>query len=89
MGNGRYRVRGDYLIEDLADRLKIDVGEPPEETIGGYVAARLQGDVQPGDKTELGDLQITVIEGQGFRVRWVMVVTQMPTVEEVEEQAQS
>ena len=22
LGNGRYRVRGDYLIEDLADRLK-------------------------------------------------------------------
>jgi CBS domain containing-hemolysin-like protein len=87
MGNGRYRVRGDYLIEDLADRLKIDVGEPPEETIGGYVAARLQGDVKPGDKTELGELQITVIEGQGFRVRWVMAVTQMPNVEEVEESA--
>ena len=24
LGNGRYRVRGDYLIEDLKDRLKID-----------------------------------------------------------------
>ncbi len=85
LGNGRYRVRGDYLIEDLADRLKIDVGEPPEETIGGYVAARLGGEVAPGDKTELGDLEITVIEGQRFRVRWVMVETQMPRVEEVEE----
>ena len=40
LGNGRYRVRGDYLIEDLADRLKVDVGEPAEETIGGYVAAQ-------------------------------------------------
>ncbi|HYR27560.1 MAG TPA: hemolysin family protein, partial [Thermoanaerobaculia bacterium] len=39
LGNGRYRVRGDYLIEDLADRLKIDLGEPEEETVGGYVAA--------------------------------------------------
>jgi CBS domain containing-hemolysin-like protein len=37
LGNGRYRVRGDYLIEDLADRLKIDLGEPEEETVGGYV----------------------------------------------------
>ena len=50
IGNGRYRVRGDYLIEDLADRLKIDVGEPAEETIGGYVAARLGREVAPGDK---------------------------------------
>lgn len=88
MGNGRYRVRGDYLIEDLADRLKIDVGEPAEETVGGYVAARLGREVQPGDKTELGDLQITVIEGQRFRVRWVIVEMPAPQVEEAEESAE-
>ena len=56
LGNGRYRVRGDYLIEDLADRLKVDVGEPAEETIGGYVAARLGREVVPGDRAQLGDL---------------------------------
>ena len=50
LGNGRYRVRGDYLIEDLADRLKVDVGEPAEETIGGYVQARLGREVHPGDR---------------------------------------
>lgn len=87
MGNGRYRVRGDYLIEDLADRLKIDVGEPAEETVGGYVAARLGREVQPGDKTELGDLHITVIEGQRFRVRWVIVEMSAPQIEEAEEGA--
>ena len=48
LGNGRYRVRGDYLIEDLADRLKIDLGEPEEETVGGYVAARLGREVHAG-----------------------------------------
>ncbi|HEX8617180.1 MAG TPA: hemolysin family protein [Thermoanaerobaculia bacterium] len=84
LGNGRYRVRGDYLIEDLADRLKIDVGEPEEETVGGYVAARLGREVTPGDKVELGDLAISVLEAERFRVRWVMVVTKTPpvTVEE-------
>jgi CBS domain containing-hemolysin-like protein len=87
LGNGRYRVRGDYLIEDLADRLKVDVGEPAEETIGGYVAARLGREVMPGDTTELGDLKITVVEGQRFRVKWVIVETQMPKVEEAEEKA--
>jgi CBS domain containing-hemolysin-like protein len=78
LGNGRYRVRGDYLIEDLADRLKIDVGEPEEETVGGYVAARLGREVSPGDKVELGDLAISVLEAERFRVRWVMVVTKTP-----------
>ncbi|HKB80942.1 MAG TPA: hemolysin family protein [Thermoanaerobaculia bacterium] len=83
LGNGRYRVRGDYLIEDLADRLKVDVGEPAEETIGGYVAARLEREIVPGDRTMLGELSIEVIDAEKFRVRWVIVQTQMPPVEEI------
>ena len=86
LGNGRYRVRGDYLIEDLADRLKIDLGEPEEETVGGYVAARLGREVVAGDRVELGDLTITVVEAERFRVRWVIVETKMPETEEVEEE---
>jgi CBS domain containing-hemolysin-like protein len=86
LGNGRYRVRGDYLIEDLADRLKVDVGEPEEETVGGYVAARLGREVSPGDKVDLGDLAISVLEAERFRVRWVMVVTKTPPQEELDDE---
>jgi CBS domain containing-hemolysin-like protein len=85
LGNGRYRVRGDYLIEDLADRLKVDVGEPAEETVGGYVAAKIEREVAPGDRVQLGDLSIQVIEAERFRVRWVIVETQMPKTEIFEE----
>ena len=85
LGNGRYRVRGDYLIEDLADRLKIDVGEPEEETVGGYVAARLGREVTAGDHVSMSDLSITVLEAERFRVRWVLVQVAMPATEEVEE----
>jgi len=89
LGNGRYRVRGDYLIEDLADRLKIDLGEPEEETVGGYVAARLGREVSPGDQTTMGDLAITVLEAERFRVRWVMVQIAMPETEEADEQPEA
>jgi len=89
LGNGRYRVRGDYLIEDLADRLKVDLGEPAEETIGGYVAARIGREVAPGDRTALGDLSIEVVDAEKFRVRWVIVQTQMPQTEEAEEEAET
>jgi CBS domain containing-hemolysin-like protein len=89
LGNGRYRVRGDYLIEDLADRLKIDVGEPAEETIGGYVAARIGREVAPGDRTQLGELSIVVVDAERFRVRWVIVQTQMPKTEEAEEEREA
>ncbi len=86
LGNGRYRVRGDYLIEDLADRLKVDVGEPDEETIGGYVAARIGREVIEGDRCELGELSITVIEAERFRVRWVLVEAKAPETEMEEEE---
>ena len=85
LGNGRYRVRGDYLIEDLADRLKMDLGSPAEETIGGYVQAKIGREIAPGDRTELGELSIQVIDAQRYRVRWVVVQTQLPKTEEVEE----
>lgn len=71
--NGQYRVRGDYLIEDLADRLNIDVGDPAEETVGGFVLASLGHEVAPGDQCKLGELSIEVIEGERYRVRWVLV----------------
>jgi CBS domain containing-hemolysin-like protein len=86
LGNGRYRVRGDYLIEDLTARLKVDVGEPAEETIGGYVAARLGREVAPGDRTTLGELQIDVVDAERFRVRWVIVQAPAPAVEEEAEE---
>ena len=86
LGSGRYRVRGDYLIEDLADRLKIDVGEPPEETVGGYVQARIGREVSPGDRVQLGDLTLQVIDAERYRVRWVIAQVEMPKIEEAEEQ---
>ncbi|HEX7152571.1 MAG TPA: hemolysin family protein [Thermoanaerobaculia bacterium] len=87
LGSGRYRVRGDYLIEDLADRLKIDLGEQDEETVGGYVAAKLGREVSPGDRVELGDLSLSVLEAERFRVRWVLATMEMPPTEEIEERA--
>ena len=73
------------LIEDLADRLKIDLGDPDEETVGGYVAAKLGREVTPGDKVDLGDLAISVLEAERFRVRWVLVVVKTPPEEILDE----
>ncbi|HUP48625.1 MAG TPA: hemolysin family protein [Thermoanaerobaculia bacterium] len=89
LGSGRYRVRGDYLIEDLADRLKIDLGEPAEETVGGYVQARIGREVAPGDQVQLGELSLQVIDAERYRVRWVIAQIEMPETEEAEEQEEA
>ena len=72
IADGRYRVRGDYLIEDLRDRLKIDLGNPDEETVGGYVVARLGREVRRGDRVAMGNLNLRVLEAEKYRVRWVL-----------------
>ena len=63
-------------------------GEPALElqglskSFGGLRAVRdVTLKVMPGDRTELGDLQIEVLEAERFRVRWVIVQTQMPKTE--------
>lgn len=86
LSNNRYRVRGDYLIEDLADRLNVDVGDPEEETIGGYVVAKVGREVRPGDQVELGDLDLKVVEGERYRVRWVIVSRRKNEDEEAEKE---
>jgi hypothetical protein len=42
--------------------------------------------VKPGDKAQLGDLEITVLEAERFRVRWVLAQSKMPEVEEIAEE---
>ena len=42
-----------------------------------------------GDRVQLGDLSIEVVEAERFRVRWVIVQMQAPAVEEVEEEVGS
>ena len=71
--DGSYRVRGDYLIIDLASRLDVDLGNPAEETIGGYVAAQIGREVLIGDRVALGPLDLEIIDGERFRVQWLMV----------------
>jgi hypothetical protein len=44
------------------------------------VAARLAREVHPGDKCELGELAISVLEAERFRVRWVLVTLKPPAV---------
>jgi outer membrane protein assembly factor BamA len=51
----------------------------------GYVQARVGREVAPGDRVALGELDIKVIDAERFRVRWVLVQSQAPKVDEIEE----
>jgi len=50
------------------------------------VAARLGREVVAGDRVQLGDLLIEVVEAERFRVRWVIVQAPTPQMEEETEE---
>ena len=50
-----------------------------------HLSDKQPGAVVGGDRTQLGELAIEVLDAERFRVRWVIVQTEPPPTEEVEE----
>ena len=70
LGGGRVRVEGGASLEDLLEEFAIDDVEESEEydTVAGYVIGHLGRIPSPGDRVELGDAELEVIETLDQRV---------------------
>ena len=66
-GNG-YVVDGLVLIDDIAERLGLEITEPESNTLGGFVISRLGRIARVGDVVRLDDYDVKVIELKGRRV---------------------
>jgi CBS domain containing-hemolysin-like protein len=66
-GSG-YVVDGLVLIDDIAERLGIEVTEPESNTLGGFVISRLGRIARVGDVVKLDGYDVKVIELKGRRV---------------------
>lgn len=74
IGAGRYLVPGLYRLERAREGpLKLSIGETDFETIGGLMAARLQRVPRVGDRVQVGDRTIRVVEMVERRVHLVEV----------------
>ena len=73
----------------LAELEPAGVAETDAAVARAKGAFRTWRDVAPGDRTSLGDLSIEVVDAERFRVRWVIVQTQMPKTEPAEEEAET
>lgn len=79
--NGGYDLDGKALFEDVAELLSLDIEDPEEETIGGYVFRLLGQKPMVGDQVKVGKWDVTVTETQGFRVvRLQVLPTDEPEV---------
>jgi CBS domain containing-hemolysin-like protein len=71
LAGGESRVRGDFLLSDLAQRLDVEIGESESDTVGGLVIERLARAPRPGDRIELAGYELVVEEARSYRVHWV------------------
>lgn len=56
-----YEVRGDLLLEELSQTLRLDLEHPTVDTVGGLVMAQRQGLPAQGDTVEWERLRLTVL----------------------------
>jgi CBS domain containing-hemolysin-like protein len=66
-GDG-YVVDGLVLIDEIGDRLEIEIPEHESNTLGGFVIARLGRIARVGDVVRLNGYDIKVVEMKGRRV---------------------
>ncbi len=67
--DGTYEFDGTVILEDVSDRLQIDLGdENANATIAGFVFSRLERVPKAGDELEFAGWKFTVLRVSGFRI---------------------
>jgi putative hemolysin len=72
-GEGVFVFSGKVDIDELGERLGVDIAREGFETVGGYLLARLGRVPAAGEKLDVDDLSIDVIEAERRRVNKVRV----------------
>jgi CBS domain containing-hemolysin-like protein len=67
------RVRGDLLIDELNQHYDLDISHPDADTVGGLIMSQLGRIPNPGDKIEIGDIQMEVENVKGLVIQTVFV----------------
>jgi CBS domain containing-hemolysin-like protein len=72
-GNGRYLFSGKVAIEDMADRVGVEIEPEGYETVGGFLLAHLGRVPAPGEHVDLAGLHVEVLEAERRRVHRVRI----------------
>ena len=75
---GKALVNGKYDIEDLNDRLGVNLPFDEFKTVGGYVFGALGREPETGDVVEFEDLKFVVSEVEGPRIVSVVLESPVP-----------
>jgi putative hemolysin len=81
-GNGNLVVSGRASVDEVADRLGVEIEREGFETVGGYLLARLGRMPYIGERLEIDDLEVEVLEVERRRINRVRLRRRVPALEE-------
>lgn len=70
-GDGQYVFAGTVGVDDVAERLDIEIERHGFETVGGYLLARLGRVPRVGETFDVDDVDVEILEGERRRVQRV------------------
>jgi putative hemolysin len=84
-GNGRFVVSGRANIDELAQRLAVEIERGGFETVGGYLLSHIGRVPGVGEKFEVDGLSVEVLEVERRRINRVRICKELAPLEETED----
>jgi len=81
-GHGRFVFSGKVDVDAVAQRLDVDIEREGFETVGGYLLARLGRVPTIGERFDVDDLTVEVLDAERRRVTKVRITRREPLAEE-------
>jgi CBS domain containing-hemolysin-like protein len=84
-GNGRYIVSGKVNIDEVAQRLNVEIEREGFETVGGFLLSHLGRVPAVGERFDIDGLTVEVLDAERRRVNKVRIAKKVSVAEDAEE----
>ena len=84
-GNGRFVFSGKVNVDEVVQRLNVDIEPEGFETVGGYLLSHLGRVPAVGEKFEIDGLMVDVLDAERRRINKVRISKKPATTEDSEE----
>jgi CBS domain containing-hemolysin-like protein len=84
-GNGRYVFSGKVNIDEVIQRLNVEIEREGFETVGGYLLSHLGRVPAVGERFEMDGLTVEVLDAERRRINKVRICRKLSTTEDTED----
>ncbi len=84
-GNGRFVFSGKVNIDEVAQRLNVQIAREGFETVGGYLLSHLGRVPTVGERFDLDGLSVEILDAERRRINKVRISRKLSTAEDAED----